>query len=225
MRRPRKHLPDGTINPLWHPVKISRPKKRPLAPMDQRGEHLVRYPFPCANCDSPVADARLFCTEVCREEVKSVRYLRACIADGRILEPDVAEAIRIKRAFIVSGGYDARFRQISGEVRNAVIDHDRGLCRRCGAPGSEVDHIFGDSGEFANLQLLCSDCHRQKPMLQLRPISRERQPELWAKAEAFDARISSDQPTRFCDDPDWERLGRSVQAWRRRAFAELQDGR
>jgi 5-methylcytosine-specific restriction endonuclease McrA len=190
MRRPRKHLSDGTtINPLWQPVKIAKRKKKPLPPVDRRAEYLMRDPFPCANCDSPVADARLFCPDLCRQEAKSVRYIRACIAYGRVWEPDVAEAIQIRRAHINSGGYDERSRQLSKSVRQAVIDRDGGLCRKCGAPGTEVDHIIGDSGELTNLQLLCPPCHRQKTMLNVHPMSREEHPEEWAIAKALDGRI------------------------------------
>ncbi|MFG3405650.1 HNH endonuclease [Streptomyces sp. NPDC048142] len=55
-------------------------------------------------------------------------------------------------------------------IRQRVIRRDRGLCRGvlsegalCGHPGTEVDHVRpGDDHTLANLQLLCSWCHRRK---------------------------------------------------------------
>ena len=218
-RRPRKHLPDGSINPLWQPVKSSRQKKPPAA-IDTRAEPFVRFPFPCVNCDSPVPNARLFCSDLCRDEAKYVRYYRKVIDEGSVEDLEIREALLIKRAHILAGGYDWRLRQLPQELRRAVIDRDRGVCRRCGQPGAEIDHINGASLDPANLQLLCADCHRKKTMQQIRPVSREAHPEVFAKAAALDERVMSAEPLRLCDHSDWNRLWRSVEGARRRAAEE-----
>ncbi|MFG3715790.1 HNH endonuclease [Micromonospora sp. NPDC047730] len=54
--------------------------------------------------------------------------------------------------------------------RVRVLRRDGYRCRqvfttgeRCGAPGSEVDHVErGDNHDLANLQTLCSYCHARK---------------------------------------------------------------
>jgi len=81
----------------------------------------VVFPFPCPNCDSPVPDATLFCTELCRDEAKFVRYYRERIADGTRWKSDIREAVRIKRAQILRGGYDARARRVPHAIRQSVI--------------------------------------------------------------------------------------------------------
>lgn len=58
------------------------------------------------------------------------------------------------------------------DVRQIRIGMDRGLCRRCGRPGNEVDHIIEltpeniDDEKIAlnldNLQTLCHTCHTRK---------------------------------------------------------------
>lgn len=95
--RPRKHLPDGSINPLWQ---LSR-KTPPLPAVDPRAALVVQPPFPCANCDAPVVDAQLYCRQLCRDEAKYVRYYRASIADDSIVDPDVRDALRIRLAHLL----------------------------------------------------------------------------------------------------------------------------
>src|SRR5690349_16970443 len=132
--------------------------------LDPPAAPLAQPPFPCANCDTPVVDARLFCGALCRDEAKYVRYYRARLADGSIVDEDIREALQVRLAHILSGGYDARLRKLPLDVRRAVFERDAFRCRSCGVQGTEVDHIRGSSSELSNLQLLCSDCHREKTM-------------------------------------------------------------
>lgn len=201
-----------------------RERAKPVRQVDARAASLVLPPFPCANCDEPVADARLFCQPpLCRDEAKYVRYYRARIADGSIVDDDIREALRIRLAHILAGGYDARLRQLSLEVRRAVFERDGYRCRSCGTQGTEVDHVRGSSSELSTLQLLCADCHRQKTMRSFQRISRKTHPEEWTKATALNARVRALEPTRICDDEDWSRLWRTVAAARRRALARAPD--
>lgn len=216
MRRPRKHLPDGSINPLWRPVGNGR-RTMPLPDVDPRATSLVQPPFPCPNCDKPVADAQLFCSLLCRDEAKYVRYYRARVADGSIVDADIRDALRIRLAHLLAGGYDARLRQLPLGVRRAVFERDNYRCRTCGDQGTEVDHVQASSNEIANLQLLCSSCHREKTMRAFQRISRTSHPEEWAKAEALRARVFTDEPPRLCDNDDWSRLWRTIATARRRA--------
>jgi 5-methylcytosine-specific restriction endonuclease McrA len=161
-----------------------------------------------------VPSASLFCSDLCKDEAKYVRYYREKIADGTAERPDIREALRIRLAHILAGGYDARGRATSDEIRQAVIARDAGRCRSCGGIGTEVDHIRGNSSELDNLQLLCADCHREKTIRSLQRISPEEQPELLAKAEALDDRATADAPLRFCDHSDWQTAWRSIKSAR-----------
>lgn len=193
-------------------------QRTPKSLVDPRAATLVAFPFPCPNCDSPVPDASLFCTELCGDEASFVRYYRARIADDTLWKPDIREAIQIKRAHILSGGYNAQARQVPDAMRQCVIERDGGKCRSCGDAGSEIDHIKGDRSILENLQLLCADCHRQKTMRNVVRISPDEHPELWAKAAALDERAMADQPSRLCDHSDWKGLWRSIRSARLHAF-------
>src|SRR5829696_5878881 len=71
-------------------------------------------PFVCINCDRAIeltGQVKLFCSEICSEEAKFVRYFRRCSREGRIKKADVQEAVEIRFAHIMAGGYPARERQ------------------------------------------------------------------------------------------------------------------
>jgi 5-methylcytosine-specific restriction endonuclease McrA len=180
-------------------------------------EALGRRPFPCPNCDKPISEPKLFCSELCRDEAKCVRYFRACIADGRFEQADVQEALRIRLALILGGGYPEHQRQLSQAVRDAIIARDKGRCRKCGGPGSQIDHIRGSSDDLDNLQLLCPRCHNVKTTDGFVTILPETHPEEWAKREALLARVHAPQPSRLCDGTNWDKLWRPLLKVRREA--------
>jgi 5-methylcytosine-specific restriction endonuclease McrA len=163
----------------------------------------------------------LFCSDLCQDEASYVRYFRACISDGRNLQDDVQEALHIKLAHILGGGYPRRERSLSQAIRDAVTARDKGRCRECGEPGSQIDHICGDSDDLVNLQLLCPKCHNEKTALGFVPISETTHPEEWAKAEMLSARVHADEPTRLCDSSDWSTLWRRLKKARREAESDV----
>jgi 5-methylcytosine-specific restriction endonuclease McrA len=178
------------------------------------------YPFRCPNCDAEIREAILYCSDLCRDEAKYVRYYRACIADGRVAQPDVQDALEIRLAFLLSGGYAWRERRIPQEVREAVTARDGGRCRVCGAFADEIDHIDGtNSSDPDNLQLLCADCHRAKTLESF--VVRDYTPEEQAKVDELNARTLSCEPLRDCDRPRWSTEYRAVLASRRAALKAL----
>jgi 5-methylcytosine-specific restriction endonuclease McrA len=198
----------------------ARPKasKKPLA--GTKLESLVAFPFQCLNCDQPIKDPVLFCSEVCKQEAKFVRYVRACRRDERDQQPDIQEAIEIKLAMILGGGYPEKERHIPDSIRKAVTRHDKGRCKICGNPGDQIDHISGSSNDLKNLQLLCRDCHNQKTTADFVRITPETHPEEWAKVEALYYRIEITEPFRLCDSEVWENSWRSILSARRKAIQE-----
>ncbi len=159
------------------------------------------YLRPCANCGVLIQGGRnLFCTELCRQAAKAVRYARGVQADGRIEFLDVQEAVDVKIAFVAGGGYDERGRRLTTDQRVAVMERSSGLCVECGAPGDEVDHIRGPSADSDNLQLLCRSCHQAKtnqsfhpaPLEMVRQVHRP----LWE-------RIGREVPLQPSDTPGW----------------------
>ncbi|MEB2311190.1 MAG: HNH endonuclease [Sorangiineae bacterium] len=169
----------------------------------------------CANCLNPLTPDTdgLFCSRWCRETAKNARYFRRAFRDGRIDDPDVREALRTRIAFMLGGGYSALGRTLRSNTRAAVIERDRGKCRLCGKPGTEIDHIEGSSPELTNLQLLCHECHAAKTDAALRPASEQEK----ALIEAFmRGRVEPEEPVLLADDEEsWDRAWRGLLAARR----------
>jgi hypothetical protein len=133
------------------------PKRKSGAPRIQA--------HPCANCARQVVAPtvrRIYCSDLCSQVTSWIRYFQKAKADGRILLPDVHEALGIKLAHIAAGGYAETARRLPPELRDAIGQRDGGICRECGAPGSDIDHIDGSSADPENLQLLCRECHNAK---------------------------------------------------------------
>jgi 5-methylcytosine-specific restriction endonuclease McrA len=173
----------------------------------------------CVNCDAVPAEdnQRLYCSALCREKAKFVRYARGCLRDGRVhRDPDVVYAIQIRMAVILGGGYPPA-RTLPPAVRAAVMERDQGRCRLCGAPGEEIDHIDGSSPEFSNLRLLCKACHRQVTEEQLVPATAQQAEE----ARALWARVTAVRPRRLCDDEQrWASGWRALLATRQERLRE-----
>lgn len=170
----------------------------------------------CVNCDAALTDdnQRLYCSALCSEKAKFVRYARNRLRDGRAhTDPDVNYALRIRMAVILGGGYSRR-RSLPRAVRLAVIERDQGRCRLCGALGEEIDHIDGSSPDMANLRLLCKACHRRVTEKHLVPATRQQTEE----AQALLSRVRAVRPRRLCDDEQhwasrWRTLMAERQEW------------
>lgn len=194
------------------------PRKRidlPLRPVD----------FPCLNCDRPVTlttTAKLYCSDLCSDEAHFVRYFRACISDGRINQPDIKEALQIRMGHILAGGYNERERRLPDDVRGAVFERGKNLCRKCGRPGTDIDHIEGSSNEMENLQVLCRPCHNEKTLSKFRPLPPEDEEEgveIHAKKKGLLLRVHSLTPQRACDDEEgWHTLSRRLMSERRQSL-------
>lgn len=165
----------------------------------------------CANCDqtfTPTSAAGRYCTAACRQTAKAVRYARNAIAiHGQPLPPDIDDAVGIKIAHVVAGGYAEQARRLPPDVRAAVIARDQGRCTVCGQRGEEIDHIAGDSADLANLRLLCRRCHRKVTGQHLRRIP-DGHPLLRLHADLL-RRIHAPTPPRPCDADDWQQTWRA----------------
>jgi hypothetical protein len=123
--------------------------------------------------------------------------------EGRDADPLVAEAVRIKIAIAIGGGYNRRARALSPQLRAEIMERDGGRCLVCGSEATQIDHINADPDLVArdindpeNLQAICDPCHRLKTMSMFKPI----RPEQRAKADEIRARINAPRPLRECDD-------------------------
>jgi len=128
----------------------------------------------------------------------------------------VQEALEIKRASILLGGYNVTGElTLTTEVRAVVFERDSGRCVICGRPATQIDHHRADASaeinDPVNLRGLCADCHRAKTLSNLRLVAREEAPEAWSKSEELDARIVAPTPLRPSDDDiGWNKLWRTI---------------
>jgi len=178
----------------------------------------------CLNCDAPLSDPRrpLFCSERCQEEAHTVRYARRVAADGRILDPEVADALRIRVGMVLGGGYAKRERHLSPEARQAIFDRDGHACQVCGGPATQIHHrnedlalVARDINDPDNLQAICDPCHRQATLATFRPLG----PDEAEHAQRLHERIHALKPQRICDDGEnWAQQWQRVAGDRRRAL-------
>ena len=179
--------------------------------------------FSCPNCDGMFAvsgKAKLFCSQRCQQDARLVRYIRARIQDGRINDPDIQEAINVKFAVALGekGYYDQNARRLPLELRDKVIERDRGLCCKCRKPGTKIDHINGISKDMENLQLLCHVCHMEKPKSGFVEITQEheRYAEIKSRSNTLWNRIKALSPQQACDDSEnWKVIYRQIMSEQR----------
>jgi hypothetical protein len=143
---------------------------------------------------------RVYCSDLCSQVAIFVRYFQRVRNDGRWGHLEVQEAMSMQLAHIAGGGYDKSGRVLSAEVRDQILTRDRGLCRKCGQPGTEIDHIAGSSGDLENLQLLCRDCHREKTQSTMVPASPDVVASVYHAIQERALEIPNRQP---CDLADW----------------------
>jgi 5-methylcytosine-specific restriction endonuclease McrA len=161
----------------------------------------------------------LFCGEFCRQVADLVRYSRGVTQDpARASDPEVIEAIRVRMAILIGGGYPTGARHLSLEQRATIIERDDGKCRECGAPAKEIDHIAGSSADPSNLQLLCHECHMTKTKSTFVPASEMQK--AWAR-NLWDTRIYPEMPMRLSDDT--ERWGKEWRALKKQRGDRLWD--
>jgi len=178
----------------------------------------------CLNClerltKKQLRQGKLYCSKLCGDTAITVRYARRTIADGRYNDSLVKMAIDVRIAAILSGGYPTQERKISPEVRAAIFERDNHLCKVCGAPATEIDHIKGSSSDPINLQAICKPCNMSKAMATSKPAT----PEQRAIADAIRDRINAEKPIRICDDEkDWDTQWRKI-ASERRLSAQIED--
>ncbi|WP_177212707.1 HNH endonuclease [Geodermatophilus ruber] len=164
-----------------------------------------RYLLSCANCGHDFetgARAAPYCSLRCHDVAKAVRDTRGRLRrDPHAFRDGVPYECRIKIAHALVGGYQSARRAIPPPVRGAVKARDRERCMLCGALGTEIDHINGDSNEAVNLRLLCAPHHREITEQRLRPIT---DPATKHEYDAILHRALRTRPERPCDAERWD---------------------
>lgn len=190
-------------------------------------------PGRCANCDSPWVTEKslLFCSPLCQQTAKVIRYVRRCRRDGRSERQDVKEAIQMRIAHVLAGGYAKNERRVRGELRAEVFRRAGGRCQECGRlldfdgttgnpdARATIQHVAGDSNELSNLKAFCMRCNLGDAQTHFVPIEPGS-----SQAEAVAAirrRCFSPTPLRLCDDEErWNSIWRGLQNEAREAIDE-----
>lgn len=166
----------------------------------------------CANCGSPNVRiaSPLYCGEGCKQAANLVRYARACRNDGRDQLPDVREAIQVRMAFVLSGGYPTRERQLTDDIRAAVFIRAGGRCENCGrqldvnrTTGDPdliptIQHLHGSSSDLSSLKAWCGRCNLDDAKSRFVPVETGSSQDAYAKA--LQIRMYSPHPLLLCDD-------------------------
>jgi 5-methylcytosine-specific restriction endonuclease McrA len=166
----------------------------------------------CQNCNKELEieqakAGKLYCSEKCNQIAGTVRYGRKALKDGRWHSPDVQEAIRMRIAHILGGGYPEKARRVPPEMRAFIFTRDNHTCVLCGAPADTIDHINGSVNTPDNLRALCRSCNMAR--VKMIPAT----PEQTKQARAFLARIQAKEPLRICDDEEiWDSIWREIAA-------------
>lgn len=186
----------------------------------------------CLNCGNALDMARLFCSDLCAETAKTIRYGRTIHKDGRIHRPDVAEAWEIKWAWAMNGmAYPKHQRKITAAVRDLVFERAAGRCQKCGGVATEIDHLnkpeFKDDPNHPdNLQALCAECHRKKSLAGFtqKPFS-ELPENIQQRILELTSRLEAPVPQRLCDDETvWSTIWSQILSERRHYLQDLEDG-
>lgn len=216
--------------PSGHDRLLSLPAPN-LSPMTaQSSADTPAYtPGCCANCGIAEVSIKtpLFCSEHCRQAAQLVRYVRACRSDGRDQLPDVKEAIQMRLAMVLGGGYPNRERRVPPDVRSAVFARSGGTCESCGrlldleGTGPDPDalatiqHAHGHSSHASNLKAFCRRCNMADARAKFVAVEAGSAEDMLAAQ--LRVRWYSPKPRRLCDDherwkADWSGLARSARA-------------
>ena len=182
----------------------------------------------CVNCSGPDVTVKspLFCSERCMQAASLVRYVRRCKRDGRDQRADVQEAIQMRMAHILGGGYPVEERAVPPQIRAEIFQRARNRCELCGraldmhGTGGDLDaqaqihHVAGSSSDPGNLRAVCRRCNMADSQSKFRPTL-PGSPEA-VLAKELEARWSSPTPLRPCDDEErwkdqWPALKRQAQ--------------
>lgn len=172
----------------------------------------------------------MYCREACSQTAQLVRYVRRCRADGRDQQPDVAEAIQVKMALVLGGGYPAAARTVPPQVRAAVYARSGGKCEHCGVDllfdysrgdpgpcGATIQHTNSSSNELDDLAAWCRQCNTGDAKAKFVPATGAS----LDLARQIEARWMSEHPLQFCDDErNWAGQWRKLAAGAERRFPE-----
>jgi len=190
----------------------------------------------CMNCGSSEVTSRspLYCSIQCRQAAKLVRYVRARRRDGTATRPDIAEAIEMRVATVLGGGYPENERRVPPALSEQVFREANGRCEKCGrvldfdrSTGDPdaiptIQHVYGNSNELSNLKAFCQRCNMADAQSRFVPVQPgSPQSELLRE---LTIRWSAPIPLRLCDDEEqWSSIWRDIMKKARTVIEEREE--
>lgn len=225
-------------------LRMARQREEELASsIDARGEDAcgeafragmatLRQNMACATCGADVSPSSIiYCGEFCQQSAAMVRYVRKASRNGRG-EEDRIFVLGVGSLLIglFKGGYPARARSLGRKQREAVFARDGRLCRLCGKPAEQIDHVRGSSSDPSNLRAVCAHCNRLLALSMDRKPTRQEMNDFLELAKeicvALVERIAVAVPSRCCDDHQrWQASEPGLKAHRRRRLSGAELGR
>lgn len=168
----------------------------------------------CPNCLKRHSRTKIYCCDQCEDEAQVVRLVRNAIADGRIENAESQVGIGQKLLQIIQGGYPTE-RILRPALRRQIFDRDGRVCRICGKPGDQIDHISGSSNDPTNLRVVCGPCNRLRVTHSMVPMSIESADFVGSILDRLAVRIAAPEPLQTSDRPEWTRTWIAVRTGRR----------
>lgn len=178
----------------------------------------------CVNCSKEIniEGSVIYCSEYCQQIAGTIRYVRRARIDQRESEIEFQVGLGDRLNHLPNGGYPARDRLLSKELRETIFKRDNYTCRICGKKkAQQIDHIKGSSNDPTNLQAACSDCNREKAFSDLRLITPEEREAIEKLYLNMAMRIVTPFPSLACDDHErWQKTEPKIRGARKKAIKE-----
>jgi hypothetical protein len=170
----------------------------------------------CMSCGINIGGAVIFCSQICEQKAKVVRYVRRALVNGGIEEPATQMAVGVRLWMLAGGSYPNKTRSLSVEQQNRILERDDFICQLCGKRADQVGRLDGGSSDTGNLSALCCDCNRRESFAHIHPATALERNKLNAMLTDLAQRISAPVPMLFCDDHEhWKRYEPSIRSARR----------
>ncbi|GJL73721.1 MAG: hypothetical protein NMNS01_29200 [Nitrosomonas sp.] len=150
----------------------------------------------------------------------TIRYVRRARIDHRESKIEFQVGLGDRLNHLPNGGYPARDRLLSKELRETIFKRDSYTCRICSKKeAQQIDHIKGSSNDPTNLQAVCTNCNREKAFSNQRLATPEEREIIENLYVNMAMRIAAPFPLLACDDHRrWQKTEPKIRGARKKAI-------
>lgn len=176
----------------------------------------------CVNCGKAIdiEGSVIYCSEYCQQVAGTIRYVRRARINHRESEFEFQIGLGDRLYHLPNGGYPARYRRLSKELRETIFKRDSYTCCICSKKkAQQIDHIKGSSNDPINLQAVCADCNREKAFSNQRSATPEEREILENLYVDMAMRIAAPFPLQACDNYGrWQKTEPIIRGARKKAI-------